>query len=305
LEQVALFSDSGKRDVFIRSKKKKKESFNNEELRIIEMRKKLMSVTVIRDRTYYSVSQISGILKRKFKFYEDPFNKHIANLISNGKTINDVCAVNHIPKGSVSRICKAFGVVPVGMSYNGKIKKKKIDYEQFSKDLYCYYLDGMSVKEIGVSNGYSNGGFITVLFGRFIKSYKGDSKNRREKSCEKSLDKKRNRLSVKYKNEREFQFKCCELLSDAAIKYDEQVGINGCIVDVVTKKNVIELKTTGRKVDIYRAIGQVLCASHNNNKRPIICIPSDLSVCGDMKKNLMAMNIILCTEIDLIKQVNG
>jgi AraC-like DNA-binding protein len=306
LEQATLFNDSDKRDVFVRVRNKKKfdGGFNNEELKIIEMRKKLYSLSKIRDNTYYNSDQIKGILKRKFglTMLEDPLNNYIAKLVAGGKPINEVCRITHVTKGTVSRICKRRGIVPTGVIKEKKIKRKPVDKEQYAKDVYCLLQYGESVEDISRNNGYKSPTSLYKILKEYIPKYREDSVRRRNKSKDMARERRRSRKSKKYRFESEFESSIVNTIESVCNIKTKTRRNSAMEIDLMISHNkklyVVELKTVCRKVDEARALGQAIInrATMGGDCISAIVYPEDVCTSKYFKPVCIDNNIMVYNE---------
>lgn len=181
-----------------------------------------------------------------------------------------------------------------------KVKRKPIDREQMAKDLYCWLLDGWSIRDIARENGWASGGCITVLFNSFIPGYKEKSQERRSKSSYRKAEKKTGKLSKIFRYEKNFQKHCSEILCEKNIPVEENNReLTGFEIDLLTPEYAMELKISGRKRDLYRAVGQSVTNASILKLKPAILIPSDVVVDSDMIEVIRENNIYLLNERDL------
>jgi hypothetical protein len=183
-----------------------------------------------------------------------------------------------------------------------KLPKKKRNWKQFAIDAYSIYLECKTVHEAGIICGYRNGTPLTKLFMEYISEYR-DKSIKRRKMAELRYN-KLTYLSKKYHTEKLFQEKLYSILSKTFQCEMNCIDKSAMEIDLlVDKRHIIECKTSSRKVDIARGIGQCIInmASYMYDyEKVFVCIPDDIEFpvkfIGYAKDN----NIILCNETQLL-----
>jgi hypothetical protein len=178
---------------------------------------------------------------------------------------------------------------------------KRINVEEYAKDLYCYYLDGMSLVDIARENGHNKSGFLSRLFNEFIQEYRDNSIKRREKAETHRMQVRARKWSKRFRFENEFQNYCSDILKSRNIKHKmndrEQTGFE---IDILTDQSIIELKVSTKQKDLFTAFGQISFNHAITQKRPYLLIPSDCIMKDDIRAMYSLHNIKIITDIDLL-----
>lgn len=178
---------------------------------------------------------------------------------------------------------------------------KRIDSEQYAKDLYCYYLDGWSLRGISRDNGYKASGWISTLFHEFIPSYRSESLKRREKSNFIKQQQKTKKWSKKFRNESDFTSFCSNILKSKSIQHQiNDHKLTGHEIDILTKRSIIEIKVTTRKKNLFTAFGQIQINNIQLNRNPFLLIPSDCEMHNDIRALFSLHDIKIISEKDLL-----
>lgn len=182
---------------------------------------------------------------------------------------------------------------------------KRIDSEQYAKDLYCYYLDGQSIRSISRDNGYRSSSSIIRLFHEFIPMYHDISKQRRKSSGFIKKEIKRNYWSGIFPKEKDFLSHCLGILDKKQISYlVKDSKETGHEIDIKTEKTIFELKVSTRKKDLFRAFGQLQINNIQLRHTAILLIPSDCNIDSDIKNLFVSHGMKVFTETDLIIKSN-
>lgn len=187
-----------------------------------------------------------------------------------------------------------------------KIKRKPIDREQFAKDAHCVFVDmgKPHLDEVAQEVGYVSGQSVGVLLTAFVPKYKEDSKERRSKSKSSKCETKRKLKSKMFKYEKDF----AKYISETILTgIPNRLGVNDMSImeiDCLAMDSVlIEFKTTCRKVDIARAIGQCVINKISFKgvaTKAIVCVPDDVRCkWSSIKDGCASHGVTLCKASEL------
>jgi hypothetical protein len=184
------------------------------------------------------------------------------------------------------------------------IKRKPIDMKQMAKDLYCWYLDGWTLKRIAVHNGWGNGTSVSELFTAHVSEYLKNKKHKkngqpRSHNMGYMTESEYKSKSKKFKSEAAFQKHCVEILKKNKHRIEQFCKKTGYEIDIKTEQYRIEVKAGTAKNSMYCALGQLLFNASLSTLKPILLIPSDTEVIDNMGEVFNRHEIKIITELDL------
>ena len=287
-------------------------TLSDEDWKLIRMRENLKTNKDIMQNTYYKKGQIQGLFRKYFKG-KDPLHEHFASLIRNGRTLKSVCREFKVSTGMVSKICQSRGVVPPGSPSKRKYPKKNRDNKSFAEDCYCFFKDGMSVRDLSREVGYKQSTTILSLLKKYVPAYREMSEKRMEDTYKKQNIKTWWKRSGLYRFEKDFEKDCVDLIKERYLVIDNPPRFS-FTPDVVLFINdavvFIEMKVSARKVDLAKALGQTLVYSYQGHERyknkrvfSLICVPDDLKYFDTFVLTAMGHNIITCKQSGLMKEL--
>lgn len=166
--------------------------------------------------------------------------------------------------------------------------------------MYCMHRDGETLRDIGAMVGYSSP-YVSNQFTHRFPEYKAASVERRANSANRRSQQYRHQQSRLFYLEKDFQNFCAQALMDAGKAVWQYERVNGCEIDIMTRQSVIELKVVTRRVDVYRAIGQVEIAASRGGVVPVICTPSDTIIAPGLRDHIKGKGIGVCDELTIVR----
>jgi len=285
---------------------------------IIKLREKLYHKGRIAKELKTAGAIIGGRLKTIYPNpNDDPFNKHIMGMRNNGMITTFIGTAMGFDTETIRRSMKDCGADPAensarrnkrlsfikGLKKPAKKIKKESNGHRYDKacDLYCYVVDGLSLKAISKITGYGES-WISGILNKEIPKYHEMSTLRRDGSDWNCKSKKYGMLSEKYKSESDFQ-KTVESLLYGLGKFIDVADVNeymkpDIVIDYKDKLFIIELKISTRKTSLAKALGQALVYRHYDydNVVSIICVPDDCIYKNYFVDVCKVNNIFICDE---------
>lgn len=291
------------------------------ETKVLELRKELKSSSqILTGHTWpypLTVQKINEIINRHYGD-NDPLKKYILERIKEDEPAKQIARRLHIQPNYITKLAQKHGIDLWERAKKRKgwigITKKEREHRaperrlSIAEDLYCYYLDDMSLEEIALETGFVSS-TISKWLKEYIPQYRKESEERLAASLYNKLMKRLKRKSVAFPKEKAFALYCQDILK----QYTPRLNVRDLAymeIDMYIEAEipiVIELKVVSVKPVMATALGQVITVrqTFKGECQPIICFPNDVHIDTRFKDMAKEIEVIVCNSDELMSIVDG